>query len=226
QSLHGFNERKWQPGGFHRHLAACQRQWQTKTGKANFIRPQGLEEDLGQAGEDTGILQLITLRSNDQFNTTIYSYHDRFRGIYGTRMVVLMHRNDIDRLELREGDKVRLVTEADDGIPRQLGGLNVVAYDIPEGCCAGYYPECNVLIPLWHHAERSKVPAAKSVPVRVVRDNSVLAEHPAETPVSSDLIAGSPLSDVATDLTRAAGVTGRLALRGMRQAPPKAIAIA
>jgi molybdopterin-dependent oxidoreductase alpha subunit len=225
ESFHDFNERMWQPGGFRRHLAACHRQWQTKTGKANFITPQGLEEDLGQGGADNRILQLITLRSNDQFNTSIYSYNDRFRGIHGTRMVVLMHRNDIDRLELREGDTVRLVTEAGDGVHRQLGGLSVVAYDIPEGCCAGYYPECNVLVPLWHHAERSKVPAAKAVPVRVVKD-AASAERPAETPVSNDLISGNPLSDVGSDVTRAVGLTGRMALRGVSQEPLKAMAFA
>jgi len=60
----------------------------------------------------------------------------------------LMHRNDIGRLALREGDHVRLVTVANDGADRQLGGLTVIAYDIPEGCCGGYYPECNVLVPL------------------------------------------------------------------------------
>src|SRR3982074_2118684 len=132
-------------------------------------------------------------------------------------MVVLMHRNDIDRLRLQEGDRVTLVTAADDGIDRRLGALTVIAYDIPEGCCAGYYPECNVLVPLWHHAERSKVPAAKAVPVRVIRDDAALAERPGETPVSSDLISRSRLSDVVSDVTRAVGLTGRMALRSVRR---------
>ena len=102
-----------------------------------------------------------------------------------------MHRNDIDRLELRDSEQVSLVTAADDGIDRRLGGLTVIAYDIPEGCCAGYYPECNVLVPLWHHAERAKVPAAKSVPVRIVRDGIARDEPPAP----SDMVSGHPLSD-------------------------------
>ena len=168
ENFHDFNARMWQPGGFHRPLAARHREWKTKTGKANFIVPTGLETDPDATPAGRDVLRLMTLRSNDQFNTTIYGYNDRFRGIHGTRMVVLMHRNDIERLELREGEQVSLVTAADDGIDRRLGGLSVIAYDIPEGCCAGYYPECNVLVPLWHHAERAKVPAAKSVPVRIV----------------------------------------------------------
>lgn len=82
-------------------------------------------------------------------------------------MILFMHRNDIDRLGLREGEDVTLVSAAGDEVVRELSGLRIIAYDIPEGCVGGYYPECNVLIPLWHHAERSKVPAAKSVPVRI-----------------------------------------------------------
>ena len=73
----------------------------------------------------------------------------------------------VDRWLKKEGDVVRLETAVDDGIHREVSGLRVVPYDIPEGCIGGYYPECNPLIPLWHHAEKSKVPAAKSIPVRI-----------------------------------------------------------
>jgi anaerobic selenocysteine-containing dehydrogenase len=115
------------------------------------------------------VLRLITLRSNDQFNTTIYGYSDRFRGIEGTRDVVLLNRKDMARFGIADGDTVGLSSASDDGVERTLGGLRAVAYDIPEGSVAGYYPECNVLIPLYQYAEQSKVPAAKSVPVRIVR---------------------------------------------------------
>jgi molybdopterin-dependent oxidoreductase alpha subunit len=165
--FHDFNARMWKPGGFHRPLGARHRKWETKTGKANFIVPDSLEADIKTPAEQRDILQLITLRSNSQFNTTVYNYDDRFRGIYGSRMVVLMHSNDIDRLGLHEGDFVKLVTATDDGVHRAVDGFRVTPYDIPEGCIAGYYPECNPLIPLWHHAEKSKVPAAKSIPVRI-----------------------------------------------------------
>jgi hypothetical protein len=132
-------------------------------------------------------------------------------------MVVLMHRNDIDRLELREGDQVSLVTVVTDGVDRRLGGLTVLAYDIPEGCCAGYYPECNVLVPLWHHAERAKVPAAKSVPVRVVKEAT--GREPLLAP--SDMISGHLLSEAGRNVTKLGG----LLLNAARAQPVKAIVI-
>jgi molybdopterin-dependent oxidoreductase alpha subunit len=176
--FHDFNARMWTPGGFHRPLGARHRKWATKTGKANFILPSSLATDIDTPPEQRDILQLITLRSNGQFNTTIYNYDDRFRGIYGSRMVLLMHRNDIDRLGLREQQPIGLATAVDDGVERQVEGFCVVAYDIPEGCIAGYYPECNPLIPLWHHAEKSKVPAAKSIPVRIKAVDATSAPRP------------------------------------------------
>lgn len=170
--FHGFNARMSEPGGFQRPIAAARREWRTETGKANFIVARGLDADPDtNAGSGAGrdVLQLITLRSNDQFNTTIYGYRDRFRGVSGTRMVLFVNRADMYRLGLEEAETVSLETAVDDGVVRAVEGFRVTAYDIPEGCCGGYYPECNPLIPLWHHAERSKVPAAKSVPVRVRR---------------------------------------------------------
>jgi molybdopterin-dependent oxidoreductase alpha subunit len=169
----GFNERLKQPGGFPRPRAARERVWKTKTGKANFIVPAGLRADPDVPLRREGVLQLITLRSNDQFNTTIYGYEDRFRGVSGTRDVVFIGRNDMVRLGLAEGQVVTLRTEADDGRERRVPGLRVLPYDLPDGCIAAYYPECNRLIPLWHHAERSKVPAAKSVPVRVLAEGTM-----------------------------------------------------
>jgi molybdopterin-dependent oxidoreductase alpha subunit len=166
-----FNRRMNEPGGFARPLPARKREWKTETGKANFLVPAGLRTDLETDLDDPEILQLITLRSNDQFNTTIYGYEDRFRGISGTREVVLMNREDAARFGLRDGDRVALSTVAEDNIRREVGGLRVVHYDIPPGAIGGYYPECNPLIPLWHHAEGSKVPAAKSVPVRLRKES-------------------------------------------------------
>jgi len=168
--FHDFNVRMMEPGGFHRPLGASQRRWDTETGKANFINPPELaaDPDTEEGGHERhDVLQLMTLRSNDQFNTTVYGYDDRFRGIHGTRAVIMMNRNDIVRLGLAEGDQIEAVTEVDDGVHRSVGPLRVTPYNIPEGCCAGYYPECNVLLPVWHHAKRSKVPAAKSIPVRL-----------------------------------------------------------
>jgi anaerobic selenocysteine-containing dehydrogenase len=117
-----------------------------------------------QTSPSTDALQLFTLRSNDQFNTTIYSYDDRYRGIYGTRKVVLMNTADMRRLGLEDGDVVSVFTVADDGVERKLTGIRATGYDVPEGCCAGYYPECNPLIPWWHHAKSSQTPAASPSP--------------------------------------------------------------
>jgi molybdopterin-dependent oxidoreductase alpha subunit len=162
-----FNKRLFTPGGFPRPLGARERIWKTETGKANFTVPESLSN---RREERDGVYQLVTLRADGQFNTTIYSEDDKFRGIWGSRNVVLMNAADIARLGLAEGDLIRLSTVANDGITRELGGLQVIAYAIPEKCIASYYPECNVLLPLSHFARGSKVPAAKSIPVRISAD--------------------------------------------------------
>ncbi|MDC7785042.1 FdhF/YdeP family oxidoreductase [Rhodoplanes sp. TEM] len=167
-----FNKRLFQPGGFPRPLGARERVWNTPTGKANFTVPDSL---LNRTAPEPDVYQLVTLRADGQFNTTVYSLDDRFRGVYGGRDVVLMNAADMARLGLAEGDMVRLSTVAPDGIARELGGLQAIPFGIPEGAIAGYYPECNVLIPLGHYAKGSKVPAAKSVPVRIARDAIPLA---------------------------------------------------
>jgi molybdopterin-dependent oxidoreductase alpha subunit len=163
------NARLFEPGGIEKPLAARERKWETKTGRANFITPSGLDADPDMPARGPEVLDLITLRSNDQFNTTIYGYDDRFRGVKGTRAILFMNGRDIGRLGFADGETVEVATVADDGIDRRVTGLRIVAYDIPEGNCAGYFPELNVLIPLWHYAERSKVPAAKSIPVRIAK---------------------------------------------------------
>ena len=174
--FHDYERRMWEPGGFQRDLPAKRREWRTESGRAQFITPEALDEDLDMPAVGHDVLRLMTLRSNDQFNTTVYGYDDRFRGINGIRTVVLMNRSDIDRLGLKVGQAVTLRTVADDGVDRHLSGLIVVAYDIPTGCIGGYYPECNVLMPVWHYAVGSKTPAAKSIPVTVHSDDNAVLE--------------------------------------------------
>ena len=171
-----YEQRMWEPGGFQRPLPAKKRDWHTDTGKANFVTPKALEEDPDMPADGPEVLRLMTLRSNDQFNTTVYGYDDRFRGIKNTRKVVLMNRSDIDRRGLKVGQAVTLRTVADDGVDRHLSGMLVVAYDVPIGCIGGYYPECNVLMPVWHYAAGSKTPAAKSIPVTVHSDGPEVLE--------------------------------------------------
>ena len=164
-----FNERLFQPGGVMRPLAARERKWNTRTGKANFVTPArmfaGAAENYGAAG----VFQLTTMRSNDQFNTTIYGYHDRFRGVRGTRMVVFMNVADMDRAGLARDDFVALTTAIDEGVVRSVSGFRVVPYSIPEGCVGAYFPEANPLVPLGHHDTKAHVPAYKAIPVRVAR---------------------------------------------------------
>jgi molybdopterin-dependent oxidoreductase alpha subunit len=171
-TFYDYDRRMWEPGGFHRKLPARERVWKTKTGKATIITPRGLDEDhdMPEVGHD--VLRMITLRSNDQFNTTVYGYTDRFRGIQGTRMVVLMNRDDIDRLGLAEGELVTIRTSSDDNIARAMSGFRVTPYNIPVGCIGTYYPEANALLPVWHYAEGSKTPAAKSIPVKIEREHA------------------------------------------------------
>ncbi len=164
-----FNKRLFQPGGFPRPLPARERKWVTASGKANFITPDRLTPELKISGNPAEILQLTTLRSNDQFNTTIYGYSDRFRGVNGTRLVVFMNKADVARLGLQDGDPVDLTTALDDGVTRRVQGFRVVEYDIPTGCCGAYFPETNPLVPLWHHDPKSKVPAYKAIPIRITR---------------------------------------------------------
>ncbi len=165
--FHDFNTRFREPGGFQRPIAARHREWKTENGKANFVTPASLRANPDAPEPDTDTLRLMTVRSDDQFNTTVYSLDDRFRGIYGTRMVLLMNAADILRLGLAEGATVTAETAMNDGFHRTVAGLRVTQYDIPPGCAAGYFPECNPLIPLAHHAEGSQVPAAKAIPVRL-----------------------------------------------------------
>ncbi|MBM3928506.1 MAG: formate dehydrogenase, partial [Sphingomonadales bacterium] len=162
-----FNQRLFEPGGFWKGNKASERIWDTESGKAEFLVPAELSAT-GFADKD-GRYRLMTLRSNDQFNTTIYGYYDRFRGVNGTRDVLFMNGEDIVAEGLREGQVVTLISDADDNHTRRREGLVVTPYSIPRGCLGAYYPECNVLMPVEHHAEESHVPAAKSVPVRFAK---------------------------------------------------------
>ena len=165
EDFRDFNARMYEPGGFYRGNGAHERIWKTPEGKAVFTTP-GQLNSLGFQ-DAPGRYRLITMRSNDQFNTTIYGYSDRLRGLSGSRDILLMCPEDIEAAGLADGQMVTLVTDVDDGHDRRLGGLTLTAYKLPRGTIASYYPECNVLVPVQHHDELSGTPASKSVPVRV-----------------------------------------------------------
>ncbi|RYF08467.1 MAG: FdhF/YdeP family oxidoreductase [Comamonadaceae bacterium] len=160
-----FNERLRTPGGIGRPNAARERQWNTPAGKACFIAAPPVDPTAPHPGSD--VLRLMTLRSDDQFNTTVYSLDDRFRNVWGTRSVLLMHPQDMVARGIAHNSEVIATTDSRDGHVRRLAGLRALPYDLPRGCVAGYFPECNTLVPLGHHAHGSDVPASKNVPIRV-----------------------------------------------------------
>ncbi|MDB5665688.1 FdhF/YdeP family oxidoreductase [Cypionkella sp.] len=171
-----YNDRMFQPGGFYKGNPVRDRTWKTASGKAEFTTPDSLSALGTKPGG--GVYTLMTLRSNDQFNTTIYGYRDRLRGLDTDRMIVLMSPAEITAAGLREGQQVALVSAHDDGHSRRLGGLRLIAYDLPMGCVAAYYPESNVLVPLELYDTASKTPAFKGAPVRLEIDSEALPNEP------------------------------------------------
>lgn len=119
-----------------------------------------------EESDSPGVLRLVTVRSDDQFNTTVYSDEDRLRRVQG-RDVLLMNGDDMAAAGLDAGARVDVTSVFGDSVTRQVRSLRVVRYALPRGCVVGYFPELNALIPLEHHARESEVPAAKSIPVRV-----------------------------------------------------------
>ncbi len=163
----GYNARIRIPGGFHLTSTARERIWETPSGKANFLLFDGLGEDPRQ--NDPEALWLTTVRSHDQYNTTLYSMSDRYRGVYGQRDVVFLNEREMTRRGLASGDRVDLVTLSTDGVERVVRNFRVIGYSFPDGCCAAYYPETNPLIPLYAYDPVSFTPSGKAVPIRIVR---------------------------------------------------------
>ncbi|MFF2505493.1 FdhF/YdeP family oxidoreductase [Streptomyces sp. NPDC058067] len=158
-----FNARVESGGGFTLpHAPRDERRFPTATGKANFT---AAPVEYPKVPE--GRLLLQTLRSHDQYNTTIYGLDDRYRGIRNGRRVVLVSPHDAKALGLADGGYVDLVSEWSDGVERRAPGFRVVHYPTARGCAAAYFPETNVLVPLDATADTSNTPAAKSVVVRL-----------------------------------------------------------
>ncbi len=162
-----YNARIRVPGGFHLPVAPADRVWKTASGKANFLPFSATSEDATRG--DPEVLLLTTVRSHDQYNTTIYGQNDRYRGVFGRRDVIFVNPQDLAAKGLASGDKVDIAAAFDEGDRRIVRGFTAVARDIPPGCVAAYYPETNVLIRLDDHDKRSGTPAYKSVPVHIRR---------------------------------------------------------
>ncbi|WP_425394526.1 FdhF/YdeP family oxidoreductase [Aldersonia kunmingensis] len=165
-----FNTRVRQPDGFVLpHPPRDERRFETRTGKANFA-----VHALHWVPVPPGRLILQTMRSHDQYNTTIYGLDDRYRGVKGGRRVVFIHPDDITALGFAEGDRVDLVSEWElaDGVEeRRAKDFRLVPYPTPRGNAAAYYPETNPLVPLDHVARESNTPVSKAVTVRLERQS-------------------------------------------------------
>ncbi|MGV0908600.1 FdhF/YdeP family oxidoreductase [Martelella sp. FOR1707] len=165
-----FNRRVRVHGGFRLDVPAARREWHTPSGKAAFLTAPGLDED--PRFKDPETLILATMRSHDQYNTTVYGLDDRYRGVFGRRDVIFISPADLAARGLREGDRIdiRAVT-SDTGAERIVRGYTAVAYDLPQGSVGGYYPEMNAIVTLDHYDHRSGTPAYKGVPVTIVRSD-------------------------------------------------------
>jgi anaerobic selenocysteine-containing dehydrogenase len=168
--FHGFNARVAQPGGFRLRNTASERIWKTGSGKAEFrvhALPQGDQQQRARAAAPQGavVMTLATVRSHDQYNTTIYGLDDRYRGVYGQRRVVFMNVADMQAQGFKAGDLVNVQSVFEGETARQVNGFLLVAYDIPRGCLASYYPETNALLPLSSVADGAGTPTSKAIPV-------------------------------------------------------------
>ncbi|MEP3837613.1 MAG: FdhF/YdeP family oxidoreductase [Algibacter sp.] len=158
-----YNKKLKQPSGFYLPNGARVRSFETKTGKANFTSNKLPEWKLKD-----GELIMMTIRSHDQFNTTIYGLNDRYRGVFNERRIVFMNREDM-KLRSFEVHQVVNIKSEYNGVIREANQFKVVGYDIPKNCCATYFPETNVLVPLESFAHTAKTPASKSVRVTITK---------------------------------------------------------
>jgi len=161
-----YNERIRIPGGFH--LPNCSREgnFDTPTKKAQFTITQ--YSPIHLEGDE---LMMMTIRSHDQFNTTIYGLNDRYRGIYNERRVILMNQLDMNKRGLKKEDVVDLYNHTD-GVERIARKFLVIPYPIPETCTATYFPEANVLVPISSVAEKSNTPVSKLVIIKIKASSS------------------------------------------------------
>ena len=157
-----YNHRVRQSGGFYLPNGPREGRFTTPSGKAHFtVAPLLVERPR------PGHLYLMTMRSHDQFNTVVYGYDDRYRGIKNSRRIVFANADDLRELGLEAGRQVSVESNYQ-GVARRVDGFTVVAYPIPRGCCAAYFPEANPLVPVEHRDPESGCPASKKIEVRLL----------------------------------------------------------
>jgi molybdopterin-dependent oxidoreductase alpha subunit len=168
EGFEDFNRRVRHPHGFRLAQPARLRVFQTPSGRAEFSAA-ALPDDVDPGN---GRLMLATIRSHDQFNTTIYSNDDRYRGLKGLRTVIFMNANDMRDRGLSEFDLIDVTSFSKDGSTRTVHGYRAVQYEIPPGCSAGYMPELNVLCGIADFSTQSEQPVTKHLVVEVTSSSS------------------------------------------------------
>ena len=198
-----FNARVAQPGGFRLRNTASERVWNTPAKKATFVAhavPLDSPSHRARASHTgTLVFTLLTTRSHDQYNTTIYGHDDRYRGVFGQRRVVFINAEDIKALGMKDGDWIDIKTvwegsSAGTAQERRANRFKLVAYNIPRGNLAAYYPETNPLVPLASVALNAGTPASKSIPVTLtahVQTNGALANSPERLDVNQTVEAAT-----------------------------------
>ncbi|HCE3311071.1 FdhF/YdeP family oxidoreductase [Vibrio parahaemolyticus] len=170
-----FNHKLKHPGGFHLVNPAAERRWNTPSGKAQFssseLPKQLISEAILEKGQKPDLI-LQTMRSHDQYNTTLYGLNDRYRGVFGMREVLFINEADIRKLGFEPGDKVDMVSLWEDGVERRVSGFTLVAYDVPAGQAAAYYPETNPLVPLDSYGDRTFTPTSKFIAIKLEKSTS------------------------------------------------------
>ncbi len=164
-----FNARCDIKGGFYLGNAAAELRFNTPGNKAHFSNAALPDAVIPMPNGEKAPFTLQTLRSHDQYNTTIYGLDDRYRGVYGQREVLFIHPQDIAALGLSDGELVDIETIWHDGVERVVSGFKLVSYDIPRGNLAAYYPETNPLVPMSSFGDGTHTPTSKSVPVVIRR---------------------------------------------------------
>ncbi|WP_160062618.1 FdhF/YdeP family oxidoreductase [Psychromonas sp. L1A2] len=183
QTIPGFsdmNQRLQAPGGFYLGNAAGQRVWNTNDQKAQFHSsplPDSIVSASQRALTKNRIFVLQTLRSHDQYNTTIYGFKDRYRGLSGDRNIILLNESDITALGLSSGDKVDIEALWGDEVVREVTNFTMLAYDIPSGNAAAYYPEANPLVALANYGDFTFTPNSKSIAIVICAAKNPLPER-------------------------------------------------
>ena len=171
-----YNERLLDPGGFYLGNPAAKLNWNTNSGKAEFSNHKLPEQLFSDAVVDQidnckdKVFTLQSLRSHDQYNTTIYGMNDKYRGIEGERKVIFINPKDAKRLDLNEGEMVDITAIWHDNITRRVTGYKVVYFDIPRDNLAAYYPETNALVAIDSVGDQSYTPTSKSIPVILAKN--------------------------------------------------------